>query len=117
MLHTDFGSSPRYGCQLTLRTIGHAFQMDEGFLHRRQCHHGRTGNREFSVDHAYGRDLGQERPRVGKQQVFDPQTEATLSDVSVRRFGDTVILTGTLHSKSAKESFLSSTTVVFATKG
>jgi ketosteroid isomerase-like protein len=52
-------------------------------------------------------------PRVAKQQVLDPQTEATLSDVSVRRFGDTVILTGTLHSKSAKESFLSSTTVVF----
>ena len=55
-------------------------------------------------------------PRVGKQQVFDRQTEATLSDVSVRRFGNTVILTGILHSKSTKENLQSGTTVVFVKK-
>jgi len=37
--------------------------------------------------------------------------------VSIRRFGDSVILTGTLHSKSAKENLLSSITVVFMKKG
>lgn len=52
-------------------------------------------------------------PRAVKQQVLDPQTETTLSDVSVRRFGDTAILTGILHSKSAKENSQSGTTVVF----
>ena len=41
------------------------------------------------------------------------QTARTLSDVSVRRFGDTAILTGILTSKSAKETSRDATTVVF----
>src|SRR5262249_31281849 len=51
--------------------------------------------------------------RAGKQSKRDPQTERTLSNVSVRRFGDTVILTGTLTTKSAKEKSQDGTTVVF----
>ena len=51
--------------------------------------------------------------RAGKQPKRDPQTERTLSDVSVRRFGDTAILTGILHTKSAKENSQDGTTVVF----
>ncbi len=51
--------------------------------------------------------------RAGKQSKLDPQTERTLSDVSVRRFGDTAILTGILHTKSAKENSKEATTVVF----
>ncbi len=51
--------------------------------------------------------------RAGKQPKRDPQTERTLSDVSVRRFGDTAILTGVLHTKSAKENSQDGTTVVF----
>src|SRR5712691_5540625 len=43
-------------------------------------------------------------PRAGKQAKLDPQTERTLSDVSVRRFGDTAVLTGILTSKTAKEN-------------
>ena len=56
-------------------------------------------------------------PRTVKQQVFDSQTEATLSAVTVRRFGDTAILTGTLHAKSAEENSQSATTVVFVKSG
>ena len=52
-------------------------------------------------------------PRELKQARFDPQTQATLSDVSVRRFGDTAILTGILHAKSAKETLQNGTTIVF----
>lgn len=52
-------------------------------------------------------------PRTDKQTVFDPQTEFTLNDVSVRKFGDTAILTGTLHTKSAKDDSQQGTTVVF----
>lgn len=51
-------------------------------------------------------------PRAGEQAKHDP-TERTLSDVSVRRFADTAILTGTLTSKSAKENSQDATTVVF----
>jgi ketosteroid isomerase-like protein len=56
-------------------------------------------------------------PRADKQTVFDPHTEATLSDVSARRFGDTAILTGVLHTKSAKENSHEGTTVVFVKNG
>jgi ketosteroid isomerase-like protein len=52
-------------------------------------------------------------PRAGKQLDRDPQTERALSAVSVRRFGDTAILTGILTTKSAKESSREATTVVF----
>lgn len=51
--------------------------------------------------------------RAGKQAKHDPQTERTLSDVSVRRFGDTAVLTGILTTKSAGENSKDATTVVF----
>ena len=51
--------------------------------------------------------------RAGKQAKLDPDTERILSDVSVRRFGDTALLTGILTSKSPKESENEATTVVF----
>jgi ketosteroid isomerase-like protein len=51
--------------------------------------------------------------RAGKQKKIDPQTERTLSDVSVRRFGDTAVLTGVVTSKSATETEKEATTVVF----
>ena len=51
--------------------------------------------------------------RGGKQAKLDPQTERNLSDVSVRRFGDTAVLTGILSSKSAQENEREATTVVF----
>jgi ketosteroid isomerase-like protein len=56
-------------------------------------------------------------PRTDKQTAFDPRTETTLSDVSVRLFGDTAILTGILHAKSAKENSQEGTTVVFVKIG
>jgi ketosteroid isomerase-like protein len=52
-------------------------------------------------------------PRAGNQPKHDSQTERTLSDVSVRRFEDTVILTGVLTTKSSKETSKKATTVVF----
>jgi ketosteroid isomerase-like protein len=42
--------------------------------------------------------------RAGTQQKLDPQIKRTLSDVSVRRFGDAAILTGVLTSTSPKEN-------------
>jgi ketosteroid isomerase-like protein len=52
-------------------------------------------------------------PRAGEQPKHKSQTERTLSDVSVRRFGDTAILTGILTSKSQGENSREATTVVF----
>jgi ketosteroid isomerase-like protein len=52
-------------------------------------------------------------PRAGEQPKHKSQTERTLSDVSVRRFGDTAILTGILTSKSEGENSREATTVVF----
>jgi ketosteroid isomerase-like protein len=51
--------------------------------------------------------------RAGKQRKRDPETGRALGNVSVRRFGDTAILTGILTTKSAKESSQDATTVVF----
>jgi ketosteroid isomerase-like protein len=51
--------------------------------------------------------------RAGMQAKLDPKTERTLSDVSVRRFGETAVLTGVLTSKTAKENEKEATTVVF----
>ena len=48
-----------------------------------------------------------------EQPKRDPHTERTLNDVSVRRFGDTAILTGILTTKSEKEESKEATTVVF----
>jgi ketosteroid isomerase-like protein len=53
------------------------------------------------------------KPRAGEQQAHNIQVERTLSDVSVRRFGDTAILTGIVTSKSEKDSSREATTVVF----
>jgi ketosteroid isomerase-like protein len=52
-------------------------------------------------------------PRADKQLKRDPQTERALSAVSVRRFGDTAILTGILTTRSAQENSRDATTVVF----
>jgi ketosteroid isomerase-like protein len=51
--------------------------------------------------------------RAGVQKKHDAQAERTLSDVSVRRFGDTAILTGILTTKSGKDSSKEATMVVF----
>lgn len=53
------------------------------------------------------------KPRGTSEPKLDPTTQRTLSDVSVRRFGDTAILTGTLTAKSAAENSKAGTTVVF----
>lgn len=52
-------------------------------------------------------------PRAGEHPKRNPETERALSNVSVRRFGDTAILTGILTTKSGKENSQDATTVVF----
>ena len=44
------------------------------------------------------------KPRGTSEPKLDPTTQRTLSDVSVRQFGDTAILTGTLTAKSKAEN-------------
>jgi ketosteroid isomerase-like protein len=51
--------------------------------------------------------------RAGEQSKRDSKTERELSSVSVRRFGDTAVLTGILTTKSAKDNSQEATTVVF----
>jgi ketosteroid isomerase-like protein len=51
--------------------------------------------------------------RAGKQPKNDPRPERKLSDVSVRRFGDTAILTGILNTKTSEENSKEATSVVF----
>jgi ketosteroid isomerase-like protein len=47
------------------------------------------------------------------QKKLDPQLDRTTSDVTVRRFGDTAVLTGILTSKSANENEKDATAMVF----
>ena len=51
--------------------------------------------------------------RAGEQKPHATKAERSLSDVSVRRFGDTAILTGVLSSKATDENSSEATTVVF----
>jgi ketosteroid isomerase-like protein len=51
--------------------------------------------------------------RAGNQPKRVPQPERTLTDVVVRQFGDTAVLTGILTTKSAGASSTEATTVVF----
>ena len=53
------------------------------------------------------------KARSSEKAQGHPGTERTLTDVSVRRFGDTAILTGILATKSPEESSKDATTVVF----
>jgi ketosteroid isomerase-like protein len=57
------------------------------------------------------------KPRGTSEPKLDPTTQRTLSDVSVRQFGDTAILTGTLTAKSKEENSKAGTTVVFVRNG
>jgi len=52
-------------------------------------------------------------PRGTSQPKLDPETKRILHDVSLRKFGDTVILTGTLSSDSKEEKSTMGTMVVF----
>ena len=56
-------------------------------------------------------------PRAGKQPKRDVVAQRSLSDVTVRQFGDTAILTGILTDKTATETNKSGTTVVFVRGG
>ena len=49
----------------------------------------------------------------GKHPAADPPVERSLSDISVRRYEGTAILTGTLTTKSSQENSKEATTVVF----
>lgn len=60
-----------------------------------------------------GETWAKEGPRAGKQPKRDPSVQHTLSDVVVRQFGDSAILTGTVTSKTATETDKAGTTVVF----
>ena len=53
------------------------------------------------------------KARAESQQKHDSQPERTLGDVSVRRFGNTAILTGVLTTKSDKENSKDATTILF----
>jgi len=55
-------------------------------------------------------------PRAATMKSRAPEVTRSLTDVVVREFGDTAILTGTLVSKEGAETDLSATTVVFVRK-
>ena len=57
------------------------------------------------------------KPRGTSEPKLDPTTQRALNDVSVRQFGDTAILTGTLTTKSKQENSKAGTTVVFVRSG
>lgn len=52
-------------------------------------------------------------PRAGEQRKHEGEIQRTLSDVSVRRFEDTAVLTGVLTTTTSKEKSQELTTVVF----
>jgi hypothetical protein len=52
-------------------------------------------------------------PRAGTQQKHDPIPQRTLADVTVRRFGETAVLTGTVTTTAGTEVDKAATTVVF----
>jgi ketosteroid isomerase-like protein len=54
-----------------------------------------------------------DKARADGQSKRDPQTQHALSDVAVRRFGDTAVLTGIVTSRTPKETSKDATTVVF----
>ena len=56
-------------------------------------------------------------PRAGKQPKREVVPQRSLSDVTVRQFGDTAILTGILMNKTARETNKGGTTVVFVRRG
>ena len=56
------------------------------------------------------------KPRGTSEPKLDPNTQHTMSGVSVRTFGDTAILTGTLTNQSKAEKSVEGTTVVFVRK-
>jgi hypothetical protein len=53
------------------------------------------------------------KPRGTSEPKLDPTARHTLSDVLVRRFGNTAVLTGTITSQSKQENTKVATTVVF----
>jgi len=52
-------------------------------------------------------------PRTRTSRAHPRDAERSLSEVTVRTYGDTAVLTGVLTSKSASENTKDSTTVVF----
>ncbi len=53
------------------------------------------------------------KPRGTSEPKLDPTTRRTLSDVSVRQFENSAVLTGTITSQSKEENTKVATTVVF----
>ena len=64
-----------------------------------------------------GMTWAKDSPRAGKQPKRDPSEQHTLSDVVVRQFGESAILTGTVTSKTATDTDKAGTTVVFVRRG
>ena len=56
-------------------------------------------------------------PRAGRQPKRDVFSQRSLSDVTVRQFGDTAILTGILMQKTPRKMDKSGTTAVFVRRG
>jgi ketosteroid isomerase-like protein len=52
-------------------------------------------------------------PRAGTQQKHDPMPQRTVTDVIVRRFGETAVLTGTVTTTVGGDVDKAATTVVF----
>ena len=54
-----------------------------------------------------------EAPRAGTQQKLDPMPQRTVTDIVVRRFAETAVLTGTVTSTVGTDVDKAATTVVF----